>query len=67
MVRPSCLRALRAIVHGYPLPSPLTDGWGELLVALKDVRAFAGSELTNAESDTVNECIVAVDRVLRHH
>ena len=44
-----CLRALRAILRGYPLTSPSTDGWAELLTALQDVRSFAGSELTDAE------------------
>ena len=36
-----CLIALRQILPGYPLTSPLTDGWGELLIALKNVSAFA--------------------------
>src|SRR5262249_41693960 len=44
-----CLKALRAILAGYPLTSPLTDGWGDLLRALQDVRAFAGDDLTEAE------------------
>lgn len=59
-----CLLALRAILHGYPLTSAMTDGWGELLKALQDVRAFARDELTDAERDAVEECIRTVDRVL---
>jgi hypothetical protein len=59
-----CLKALRAILHGYPLSSPLTDGWGELLIALQDVRAFADHELTDAERSAVDECIRAVERAL---
>ena len=59
-----CLKALRAILAGYPLSSPLTDGWGDLLRALQDVRAFAPNELTEAERLTVDDCIRAVERVV---
>lgn len=59
-----CLKALRAILRGYPLSSPFTDGWGDLLAALQDVRAFAQSELTDAERTTVDACIRAVDAAL---
>lgn len=59
-----CLHALRAILRGYPLISPLTDGWGELLIALQNVRAFARNETTEAERATLEECIRAVDRVV---
>ena len=59
-----CLRALRAILRGYPLTSPLTDGWAELLTALQDVRAFARSELTEAERTTVDDCIRVVEAAL---
>jgi len=60
-----CLRALRAILRGYPLTSPSTDGWRELLTALQDVRAFAQSELTDAERTAVDDCIRLVETVLR--
>ena len=60
-----CLRALRAILRAYPLTALLTDSWGELLIALKDVRAFAREELTETERSTVDECIMVVDRVVR--
>jgi hypothetical protein len=59
-----CLKALRAILSGYPLTSPLTDGWGDLLTALQDVRAFARDELTGTERITVENCIRAVERVV---
>jgi hypothetical protein len=59
-----CLRALRAILHGYPMTSMLTEGWGELLIALQNVRAFAREELTEDERSTVEECISAVDRAV---
>ena len=60
-----CLKALRSILRGYPLSSPFTDGWGDLLIALQDVRAFARSELTEAEQLAVDDCIRAVERVLQ--
>ena len=56
-----CLRALRAILHGYPMPSLMSDSWGELLKALQDVRAFARDELTETERRVVDECIRTVD------
>jgi len=59
-----CLVALRHILQGYPLGSPLGDGWGQLLIALQDVRASARGELTEAERATVDDCIRAVDDAL---
>ena len=60
-----CLKALRAILPGYPLTSPLTDGWGAMLTALQDVRAFAGKELTDEERRTLDDCIRVVDKVVQ--
>jgi hypothetical protein len=61
-----CLKALRAILQGYPMSSPLTDGWGDLLIALQNVRAFAAHELTDVERPLLDECIGAVDHALHH-
>jgi hypothetical protein len=61
-----CLKALGWILRGYPLTSPLGDGWGDLLVALQNVRAFAAQELTDAERRLLDECIGAVDRAVHH-
>ncbi|MGB7023617.1 MAG: hypothetical protein WBD73_07440 [Candidatus Acidiferrales bacterium] len=61
-----CLVALRLILQGYPFSSPLGDGWGQLLVALQEVRASARNELTEAERATVDDCIRTVDNALRH-
>jgi hypothetical protein len=58
------LKALRAILPGYPLTSPLTDGWGALLTSLQDVRALAGNEVTDAERRIVDECIRVVDQAV---
>ena len=62
-----CLRALRAILRGYPMSSPFTDGWSDLLTALQDVRAFAASELTDAERTSLDECIRVVEQALHRH
>lgn len=59
-----CFKALRAILPGYPLSSPLTDGWGDLLIALKNVRAFARSELTDDECSALEEYTRAVEQVV---
>ena len=56
-----CLRALRYILRGYPVVSPLGDGWGELLLALQDVRAFARDELIAEEQKLLEDCIRTVD------
>ena len=62
-----CLGALRRILPGYPLSSPLTDGWGDLLIALQNVRAFARNELTADEQEVLEECIRAVDSAIHRH
>jgi hypothetical protein len=61
-----CLGALRAILPAYPMNSPLTDSWGELLVAMQNVRAFAGTELPEEEKRRLDECILAVSGMLRN-
>ena len=55
-----CLLALRQVLGAWPLANPLTDGWGALLNALKDVRAFAAAELTAEESKRLGAMITAV-------
>jgi hypothetical protein len=59
-----CLGALRRILQAYPMPSPLTDSWDELAIALEDVRAFARSELTDSELQSVNEAIRVIRRAM---
>ena len=59
-----CLRALRAILSGYPMTTPLNDGWGELLRSLLDVRAFARDELTQVERALIDRCIATIERVM---
>jgi len=58
------LRALREILAAYPLVSPLTDGWAELLKALEGVRAFARDELTDDETERVERLIGATSAIV---
>lgn len=58
------LQALRCILRGYPLSSRLTDGWAELMTALKDVRAFAREEITPEELQSVDECVRVIERAV---
>jgi hypothetical protein len=52
-----CLKALRAVLNGWPLSAGLTDEWATLLDALEKVRAFAGSELTDDDRKQVDSLI----------
>jgi hypothetical protein len=60
-----CLGALRSILQAYPMPSGLTDSWAELAIALENVRAFARSEVTESELQTVNEAILVAWRAVK--
>jgi hypothetical protein len=59
-----CLGALRFILQAYPMPSGLTDSWGELEIALANVRAFARNELTDPELQTVEEAIRTIRKAM---
>jgi len=61
-----CLCALRAILPAYPMPSQLTDSWGELILALQKVRAFARNETTADEKVLLDKCIFSIDTLLRN-
>lgn len=56
-----CLRALGWILRAWPTTLAHTDDWGDLRTALRNVLAFARSELTPAEINAVEEAIVAID------
>jgi hypothetical protein len=58
------LKALKCLLGGYPLANRLTDGWANLMTALKDVRAFAREEITPEEAKRVNECIRVIERAV---
>jgi hypothetical protein len=57
-----CLTALRHLLKAWPLISPLTDSWGELQIALQNVRAFARNEISPEQLETVNQLIRDVDK-----
>lgn len=57
------LIALRCILQGWPMSSPLTDGWIDLHKALEEVRAFAADEITEQELKRVNNLITGVAKV----
>jgi hypothetical protein len=59
-----CLGALRFILQAYPMPSVLTDSWGELEIALANVRAFARNELTDSELDSVEDAIGTIRKAM---
>jgi hypothetical protein len=58
------LTALREILHGWPLSGGLTDDWAALAEALKGVRAFALTDLTDSELDELEKLIAAVDQLV---
>ena len=60
-----CLKALHHILDGYLALNGLTDGWGQLRLALENVRAFARHELTPEELEKVDDLIRDLDRMLR--
>ena len=59
-----CLGSLRFILQAYPMPSKLTDSWGELELALANVRAFARNELTDSELQSVEELIRTIRKAM---
>lgn len=59
-----CLRALHHVLAAWPRVNPLTDGWGDFLGALKNVRVFARDELTPAEAATVDDLIRDTERIV---
>ena len=59
-----CLKALQRILGAYLAFNGLTDAWGELHIALQNVRAFARSELKADELKELDDLIRAADDVL---
>jgi len=59
-----CLSALRRILVAYPMLSGLTDEWGELTIALENVRAFARDQITESELQSVEDAIAFARSVI---
>jgi len=60
-----CLSALRHLLRAWPITSPLTDGWGELGIALQNIRAFARNEITPQELEEVEQLVRDVDNIIQ--
>jgi hypothetical protein len=58
------LQPLRLILPVYPLSGGLTEDWGDLHAALRQVRISCRDELDETEMDAVIELIHEVERVL---
>ena len=56
-----CLKALSRILPAYLGFAGLTDSWGELCDALRELRPFARDELTGAEMETVGRLLAAAE------
>jgi hypothetical protein len=59
-----CLKALHYVLGPYLAFAGLTDSWGDLHVALQNVRALAKIELTADELELVDDLIRAAGRAL---
>jgi hypothetical protein len=58
------LRPLARILSPYLGFSGMTDGWEELAVALKTVRAFDGEDISLREQGIVDDLIRATDKAV---
>jgi hypothetical protein len=58
------LRALSQFLPGYFALNGLTDGWGELETALKDVLVFAKDEITEDEKQEVKRIMILVQAAI---
>jgi len=58
------LRALRQFLPGYFALNGLTDRWGELETALKDVLVFAKDEITEEEKKEVKRIMIVIQAAI---
>jgi hypothetical protein len=58
------LRPLGIILRAYPMVSTLTDSWGELRNALRDLRCLRAPDVSDAEAAVVEDALRAVERAL---
>jgi hypothetical protein len=58
------LAPLRLVLPWWPLSSPLTDAWGDLLTALKQVELLPDSDLTDTKRAEVGDARRFVERVV---
>ncbi len=58
------LKPLSRVLGPYLAFDGLTDGWGEILNALKDVRALCREDISEAEVETMEALIRAAERAM---
>ena len=58
------LAPLARVLPAYLAFNGMTDGWGDLMDALKGVRAFCREELPEAELATVGDLIRATEKAV---
>lgn len=58
------LNPLGRLLAAYPPPNGFTDEWNQLYDALRDIRALCRDQLTDEEKKTLNNVIVAIQKML---
>jgi hypothetical protein len=58
------LRPLAIILRAYPMVSLLTDSWGELRNALRDLRCLRDPDISDPEAAVVEDALRAVECAL---
>jgi hypothetical protein len=58
------LKSLSWVLGPYLAFNGLTDGWGELLTAMKSIRSFCSNELSEVELETLGELIRTAERAV---
>jgi hypothetical protein len=58
------LKTLAYVLPAYKALNGMTDGWGELLIALKNVRGLCRDELSDPELDLVGDLVRAADTIV---
>ena len=59
------LGVLGLVLRGYPLSGAQTDSWGDLLDALKDVRAKYRDDLPSDEAKMLQDAISTTDALIQ--
>ena len=55
---------LRVLLPFWPLHTPLTDGWGDLLIALKKIELLPENDVTGDERERVGDARRLVEHVV---
>jgi hypothetical protein len=60
------LRPLSRVLEPYLAFNGLTDGWGEILIALRDIRAQCREDISETELAALGELIRAAESAVHH-